>query len=69
MSKKEYDEEPVYYCRRCLSLKVKQIAGSSSPDDLYCDDCGSVSIGYIVIDKWLELQKRVREARLSNERR
>jgi len=25
MQKEEYDKEPVYYCKRCLSLNIRQI--------------------------------------------
>lgn len=36
----EYDEEPVYYCKRCLSLRIRTMRCGD-----YCDVCGSVSIG------------------------
>lgn len=56
-NKINYDEEPVYYCRHCLSLKVMRMAGM---DDLcYCDKCGSTDIGTENIRVW-ELQYHAR---------
>jgi len=49
----EYDEIPVHYCRRCLSLKV--LIDTEFGD--YCGDCGSTDIGEIQIEEWETLQK------------
>lgn len=49
----EYDEIPVHYCRRCLSLKV--LIDTEFGD--YCGDCGSTDIGQIQIEEWETLQK------------
>lgn len=49
--KTDYNEEPVYYCPRCLSLKIK----SDIADYCYCDDCGSTSVDEISIDEWEKL--------------
>lgn len=42
-----YDEEPVYYCSRCLSLRI---IGDGYYD--YCDDCGSMNIKTCLIGEW-----------------
>lgn len=43
MAKKEYDDEGVYFCKECLSLKVMVGAVNGEVFD-YCDECGSTSI-------------------------
>lgn len=55
MSSGDYNDEPVYYCHRCLSLRVMYIAGAVSE---YCDDCGSTDIGKCSIGSWEELYKK-----------
>lgn len=35
----KYNEEPVYYCSRCLSLAIMESEGT-----LYCDKCGNTDI-------------------------
>lgn len=39
LSKEDYNNEPVYYCSECLSLKIRDIDGTD-----YCDKCGSTNI-------------------------
>lgn len=36
-----YDDEPVYYCRRCLSLNIQTRPGLGD----YCAKCGGASVG------------------------
>lgn len=55
MTKEEYDEEPVYYCKDCLSLKVKTVFQGLGLD--YCDHCGSTNIDQTHINKWEDLYK------------
>lgn len=45
--KKQYNDEPVFCCKRCLSLNIKTVDGMD-----YCDDCGSTDLDYIHIDVW-----------------
>lgn len=45
----DYDSEPVRYCARCYSLKVKY---DESIDSEYCVDCGSSDIAESSIDEW-----------------
>lgn len=51
LSKEEYNQEPVYYCKRCLSLKI--VALNDYTD--YCDTCGSINIDKTSIHNWEEL--------------
>lgn len=57
MTKEEYNNEPVYYCSFCLSLKIKTVAGGSLGLD-HCDDCGGTDIKSAHIDEWQELYKK-----------
>jgi hypothetical protein len=50
MSKEEYNNEPVYYCKQCLSLKIRDVEHIDNSE--YCDDCGYTDIGETTIDKW-----------------
>lgn len=43
----DYNNEPVYYCTQCLSLKIKIVGGFN-----FCDDCGSTSIATAHIEDW-----------------
>lgn len=50
-----YDNIPVLYCKRCLSLAVM------SDDDLhidYCDKCGCADIGETDIYTWMDLYEK-----------
>lgn len=51
---KEYNDIPVYYCKGCLSLKIKGVYGT---DIDYCDDCGSTVIDKAHIEEWETLYK------------
>lgn len=44
-----YDEEPVYYCKTCLSLSIKN---EPVTDTDYCCECGSTDIGEAPIEVW-----------------
>ena len=46
----DYNNEPVYFCKNCLSLKVKIVGGYD-----FCDDCGSTNIGTTHIENWEKL--------------
>ena len=49
----KYDQEPVYYCPRCLSLKIK----ADIADYCYCDQCGSTRIETTSIFEWEHMYK------------
>ena len=53
--KKEFNDEPVFYCKNCLSLKIKTVPGMIELD--YCDDCGSTDISKTDIETWRQLYK------------
>jgi hypothetical protein len=50
-----YDQVPVYFCSRCLSLKILSLEDSDDPEACYCDDCGCTNIKTASIEKWEEL--------------
>lgn len=54
-SKQEYNEEPVFYCKNCLSLKIKTVQVDSNLD--YCDECGSTDIAQTSIEEWRGIYK------------
>ena len=45
----DYDSEPVRYCARCYSLKVKY---DEEMESEYCDDCGSSDILELPFEAW-----------------
>lgn len=55
MSKEEYNNEPVFYCKSCLSLRVKQVMAGLDLD--YCDECGSTDIEEIDIESWRSMYR------------
>lgn len=53
-TKEEYDEEPIYYCRECLSIKINgELEGCD-----YCEDCGSTNIESCNIFEWEAMYKK-----------
>lgn len=52
--KSEYNKEPVFYCKHCLSLKIRD---AGLPELLYCDECGSADIFPIQIEEWENMYK------------
>lgn len=50
--KNDYNDEPVFYCSQCLSLRVRD---AGLPDLLYCDECGSADILTTDINSWENL--------------
>lgn len=50
LPKEAYNEQPVHYCKQCLSLKVMRVARMD--DAVYCDDCGSTDIGEASVEEW-----------------
>lgn len=53
MAKKMYNEEPVFYCKACMSLAVKAYSENTN----YCNDCGSTKITTDTIEHWETLYK------------
>ena len=50
MTKEEYNQIPVFYCRKCLSLKIRNVERIDNSE--YCDDCGSTDIAQASVDEW-----------------
>lgn len=51
---REYDEEPVTFCARCYSLKIKY---EDSIGIDCCEDCGSSDLQTASIEEWEKLYK------------
>ena len=49
----DYNEEPVFYCKHCLSLKVRNVPGMENSN--YCDECGKTDIGQCSIYEWKQM--------------
>ena len=47
--------EPVYYCKNCLSLRIRDVEHLSNSE--YCDECGSTDVGTTSIEEWDTLYK------------
>ena len=57
MNKEEsYDDDPVYYCKRCLSLNIRQMPCRKEQD--YCGECGATEVCSTTIDEWKEMYKK-----------
>lgn len=52
-NEEDYNSEPVFYCKKCLSLKIMAFDESSD----YCDACGSTDIGTAHIEEWKYMYK------------
>ena len=48
--KEQYNNEPVFYCKNCLSLKIKTVMVDSDLD--FCDECGATDIDKTHIKDW-----------------
>ena len=51
-----YDEEPVFYCKNCLSLKIRTLEDLGL-DICYCEKCSNTDIEQTDIFTWEELYK------------
>lgn len=51
----DYDSEPVRYCARCYSLKIKY---EDALDLECCGDCGSTDIAEAPIEEWEQKYER-----------
>ena len=50
MNKMEYNNVPVFYCKNCLSLLIRDVEHIDNSE--YCDECGSTDIGTASIEDW-----------------
>lgn len=51
-SNPDFNNEPVYFCKHCLSLAIKALGAFE-----YCNVCGSTEVLTTHIDKWDSLYK------------
>lgn len=49
----DYNSIPVYFCKNCLSLKIRVLGEYSE----YCDDCGSTDIETTDIESWRKMYR------------
>ena len=52
-TREDYNKEPVYYCKKCLSLAIIAYNEAGIPE--YCNSCGSIDIDTTSIEHWQEL--------------
>jgi hypothetical protein len=52
LSNNEYNKEPVFYCKHCLSLKIRSVSGMD-----YCDSCSATDIEQCNIEDWENMYK------------
>lgn len=55
LEEQAYNDIPVHYCERCLSLKIRFVQGLNNSE--YCDDCGSTVVNTAHIEQWRQLFK------------
>lgn len=56
LGKNDYNREPIFYCKQCLSLRIKSVPGMEDLD--YCDECNSTNIAKTIIEKWESMYER-----------
>lgn len=49
--REEYNSEPVWYCKDCLSLKIINL----TEDQCFCDTCGNMDVDQTTIEEWEKL--------------
>lgn len=55
MKNSTYDDDPVFYCKRCLSLNIQQLPVADNMD--YCAECSSADVGQTDIYTWKRLYR------------
>lgn len=59
-----YNNEPVYFCKKCLSLKIMSV----NAELCYCEDCGSTDILKSHIEEWESLYKNKYKVKFLNKK-
>ena len=64
-----YNEEQVWYCKTCLSLKVMNL-GDFEMVPCYCGEetCGSTDIGTATIEEWEEMYNKKYKKKFVNKK-
>lgn len=55
MAKEDFDTIPVFYCKNCLSLKIRDVKRIENSE--YCDNCGSTEVEQTTIKEWESIYK------------
>lgn len=55
MDKEGYNKIPIFYCKNCLSLKIRDVEHIENSE--YCDRCGSTDIAQTNVREWETLYK------------
>ena len=53
--KEQYNDEPVFYSKSCLSLKIRTVMVDSDLD--FCDECGCTDTEQAHIEEWKKLYR------------
>jgi hypothetical protein len=53
----KYNEEPVFYCKDCLSLFIVNLDETNPEDGCYCEKCSRTDIGETDIMSYREMYK------------
>lgn len=54
LTKEDYDNEPVTYCKTCLSLSIITLGENGE----FCDKCGNTQMEETEISTWEEMYKQ-----------
>lgn len=52
ITKEEYNNITVFYCKKCLSLRIRTVDGID-----FCDKCGGTDLEESTIEEWIKLKK------------
>ena len=55
LTKEDYNNIPVFYCKHCLSLNIRD---AGFEELVYCDHCSCIDIGEAHISEWEEMYKK-----------
>lgn len=56
LTKEDYNNEPVFYCKQCLSLLIRAVPGMADMD--YCNECNSTNVEKATIEEWERLYEQ-----------
>ena len=63
VKRQDYNNEPVCYCKTCLSINIKTVEFDSNDDELeprsvdYCVPCSNTEMGEAHISEWADMYK------------